>query len=588
MPLPTNLLDPIPGDNPSGTDLRYAPVYDKSKEARREDDTAAQGDWKHEIKKADSVLVIKLAGDAIAKQSKDLQLGAWLTEALLRREGITGLQEGIKLLHGMLDGFWETVYPLMEDGDEELRAAPLGWVGTRLEENIRRIPLTKNGLDYFQYKESRLITPEEAADTDEKRTARQTAIDEGKTTPEMFAEGYNSTSTEFYQNLRGNLDGTLESLATFSTFCDEKFGKSAPSFGRMRTALEEVRQTVRILLEPRGVSEGEAAPEAEAGGESAESGTVVRARAGAALSAEPADRDDAVARICSVAAWLRHQDASTPVPYLVLRGLRWGELRGGGAEINPTLLDAPSTATRTDLKRLSLENSWAEVRELAETARAQTCGRGWLDLQRYVVRACEQLGNSYDLVSLAVRTELRGLLGDFPQLARMTLMDDTPTANPETQDWLQGLGQASAASSGMTLDVGNADGSAAAADKPADAYDLASDAMRSGRTEEAVEILAREASQERSGRGRFQRKIQLASICMAGGYEAVAFPILQDLFREIEARGLEAWEPHQMVAKPLLLLLKCMDKLGKDAEERQKVYAQICRLDPLQALECSR
>ncbi len=545
MPLPTNLLDPIPGDNPSGTDLRYAPVYDKIKEARREDDTAAQGDWKHEIKKADPVLVIKLAGEAIAKQSKDLQLGAWLTEALLRREGISGLQEGIKLLHGLLEGFWDTVYPLMEDGDEELRAAPLGWVGTRLEENIRRIPLTKNGLDYFQYKESRLITPEEAADTDEKRTARQTAIDEGKTTPEMFAEGYNSTSTEFYQNLRGNLDGTLESLATFSTFCDEKFGKSAPSFGRMRTALEEVRQTVRILLEPRGVSEGEAAPEAEAGGESAESGTVVRARAGAALSAEPADRDDAVARICSVAAWLRHQDASTPVPYLVLRGLRWGELRGGGAEINPTLLDAPSTATRTDLKRLSLENSWAEVLELAETAMAQTCGRGWLDLQRYVVRACEQLGNSYDLVSLAVRTELRGLLGDFPQLARMTL-------------------------------------------KPADAYDLASDAMRSGRTEEAVEILAREASQERSGRGRFQRKIQLASICMAGGYEAVAFPILQDLFREIEARGLEAWEPHQMVAKPLLLLLKCMDKLGKDAEERQKVYAQICRLDPLQALECSR
>ncbi len=488
----------------------------------------------------------------------------------------------------MVENFWDTVYPLMDEGDAELRAAPLGWVGTRLEEGIRRIPLTKNGLNFFQYKESRTITPEESADNDEKRAARQTAIDEGKTTPEQFTEGYNATSTEFYQNLVSNLDSTLESLAALSTLGDEKFGNASPSFGRMRTALEEVRQTTRILLEPRVVSETEAPAEAEAGGEAADSGTAVRARPGAALSAEPADRDDAVARICSVAAWLRHQDSYSPVPYLVLRGLRWGELRSGGAEISPTLLEAPSTAIRTDLKRLSLESNWAEVLEMAETAMALPCGRGWLDLQRYVVRACEQLGNYYDLASLAIRTELRSLLGDFPQLARMTLMDDTPTANPETQEWLQGLEQASASPTDITLAAGNTDGSAPAADQPADAFEVASRAMRSGRTEEAVEIMAREASQERSGRGRFQRKIQLASICMAGGYEAVAYPILQDLFREIEARGLEEWESREMVAKPLLLLLKCMDKLGKDADERQKVYTRICRLDPLQALECSR
>src|ERR1035438_8381521 len=35
MPLPDNLLNPIPGENPSGEDLRYAPIYDQVKEARR-------------------------------------------------------------------------------------------------------------------------------------------------------------------------------------------------------------------------------------------------------------------------------------------------------------------------------------------------------------------------------------------------------------------------------------------------------------------------------------------------------------------------------------------------------------------------
>ena len=38
MPFREDILNPIPGENPGGADLRYDPVYDKIKEARREDD----------------------------------------------------------------------------------------------------------------------------------------------------------------------------------------------------------------------------------------------------------------------------------------------------------------------------------------------------------------------------------------------------------------------------------------------------------------------------------------------------------------------------------------------------------------------
>jgi hypothetical protein len=34
MPLREDILKPIPGDNPSGVNLRSAPVYDKIKERR--------------------------------------------------------------------------------------------------------------------------------------------------------------------------------------------------------------------------------------------------------------------------------------------------------------------------------------------------------------------------------------------------------------------------------------------------------------------------------------------------------------------------------------------------------------------------
>ncbi len=80
MPLREDILNPIAGDNPGGKDIRYAPVYDKIKEARREDDDLNQGAWQHERKVADHAAVIKLGTEAIATQSKDLQLAAWLTD----------------------------------------------------------------------------------------------------------------------------------------------------------------------------------------------------------------------------------------------------------------------------------------------------------------------------------------------------------------------------------------------------------------------------------------------------------------------------------------------------------------------------
>ena len=53
MPLREDILAPIPGENPSGIDLRYDTkllIHDKIKEARRQDDELAQGDWKSERK----------------------------------------------------------------------------------------------------------------------------------------------------------------------------------------------------------------------------------------------------------------------------------------------------------------------------------------------------------------------------------------------------------------------------------------------------------------------------------------------------------------------------------------------------------
>ena len=133
MPLPKDILNPIPGDNPGGRDLRYEDVYTKIKEARREDDELAQGEWKRERKVADHNQVIKLASVAIATQSKDLQLAAWLTESLVRRDGFGGMLEGLTLCRNLIELFWDHLYPQL--GRRRCRTARLS---TRMDrEQVR-------------------------------------------------------------------------------------------------------------------------------------------------------------------------------------------------------------------------------------------------------------------------------------------------------------------------------------------------------------------------------------------------------------------------------------------------------------------
>ena len=38
------ILAPLPGDNPAGVDMRYQPLYDEIKEARRADDLLDRGE----------------------------------------------------------------------------------------------------------------------------------------------------------------------------------------------------------------------------------------------------------------------------------------------------------------------------------------------------------------------------------------------------------------------------------------------------------------------------------------------------------------------------------------------------------------
>lgn len=602
MPLLDDLLTPIPGPNPAGENLKYAPVYDKIKEARRQDDDAPQGEWRRERKLADWPGTIKLITETLSKKTKDLQLAAWLTEAMLRRDGIAGLKAGLEAVRGLLETFWENVYPEIEDGDPEMRATPLQWIGDKLEPALKDAPLTRNGLGFHRYKESRAVGYEaDVVDNEVKAAARQAAIEEGKITAEDFDAAFDATPKVFYAQLLETCDGILTDLEELTGFCDEKFGDVAPGFGRLRGPVEEVRQTVHILLQKKREREPDVvAPPADT--EEATPGSDVtpdwsssaaaapapaRAPVGKTISGEPGSREDAVELVVSAARYIRREEPYSPVPYLMLRGLRWGELRANGPSIDPVLLDAPPGEIRQQLKRLALESNWTEVLETAETAMGLPCGRGWLDLQRYVGRACQELGSWYDPILLALKSSVRSLLQDFPDLPHMTMMDDTPAANAETLAWIKDLAVPQAAAAVAAPAMQEDARESAGPDASPDIGELALQAAAAGRPQEGIELLSREISRERSGRARFHRKVQLAQLCLSIGREAIAYPILNDLAQEIELRKLEEWEAPDAVAHPLALLFRCVEKLHGNTEEKQRLYQRICRLDPVQAMSCS-
>ncbi len=606
MPLPDNLLNPIPGENPSGEDLRYTPLYDQIKEARREEEDSEQGEWKHEIKKADYPLVVKLATDAIATKSKDLQLAAWLTDAFLRTEGFAGLKQGLELLSGLVGTFWETLYPQLEDGDAELRATPLEWVGSSLFFPLQMAPVNKAKHSWLDYTESRKISYEEQADTDEKKEARAKALEQGKIAPEDFDKSFNETPKAFYVSAEAALDECNATLQGLDSLCREKFGDVSPSFTELRKGLETVRHSVHLLLQKKRETEpddvevqaqegqAEEGPGAEGPAPAAE--RVRQAAAGAEgiviplADKEPAGRREAIASVARAAAALRKLDPYSPGPYLMMRGLRWGELRAAFHASDMTLLEGPPTELRQHIKKLAIEGKWNELLEAAENAMSLPCSRGWLDLQRFVVDACVGLGSEYAAIAMAIRSELKALLQDQPQILETNLLDDTPAANNETQAWLKELlGEPAAPSSDYPspeyriVENHSAPGWHR---KFVDSYELAREALGAGQPEKAIDLMRREVERQLSGRGQFLRKMQLVEVCLSAGKNQIAEPIIEDLAFIIENNHLEGWEDREVVARALVMILKNSQRVQADEAEKLRLFQKVVRLDPVLAISC--
>ena len=320
------LLSPIPGDNPSGVSLRYSDVYDAIQEARRSEDELSQGEWVRKTKTADWPRVIALTTEALSTQTKDLQIAVWLMEALLKRHGFAGLRDGLHVLRGIHEHFWESCYPAIEDGDLDPRIGPLEWLNAKVPATIRSVTITGRlggeNYSWLKWEESKATDNLGRKSVEAMEAARQ----DGKLSGEEFDKAVAMSSLEFYQSIFTNLGQAQAECVQLDKIVDERFGPQAPSLADLMKAIEDTFALVESILQkkrPREerVMNTDARPDVLGGSQPRPIAPPVEFG-----SIEPVDRPDALRRLAGVAEFFRRTEPHSPVSYLVQRAILWGEM----------------------------------------------------------------------------------------------------------------------------------------------------------------------------------------------------------------------------------------------------------------------
>jgi type VI secretion system protein ImpA len=334
------LLKPISDDIPTGKNLRYEILdekkgiywHDRIREAHR------ANPYEQIPKLPDWPTVISLSTQALTSLTKDLQIAAWFSDALVRHDKhdrLAGLRDSLKLMRGLIEQYWDGLFPEIdpegEDGQFTMRANIISALEASLAVAIGNVPLTENsgGLrySYFQWKDSKefdALTPEERQKVNDLQA--QTGLDK-KIGVEDWRKAVNSTPYAFITGRLALLNECAEELKTLDEAMDERFKREAPGVRNLEKSIEDVQILIRNL-------EKEKRPAGHSLEGSEDNGSLQTSDAGAEHSevrfmtanGNVQTRQEALRRLAEVAEYFRKTEPHSPVSYLVQRAIKWGNM----------------------------------------------------------------------------------------------------------------------------------------------------------------------------------------------------------------------------------------------------------------------
>jgi type VI secretion system protein ImpA len=329
------LLAPISEEAPAGTDVRtdFSPTsnYFRLRDARAEAraaERAADANPGGEGASPDSWRNVRnLAVKILTEQAKDLEAAAWLTEALVRSDGLAGLAFGASLIGGLVERYWDKLYPMPDEDGMETRVSPVtglngeGGDGT-LSQPLLKLPLFNdaNGepVMLFQYEQSaELETIADAKRLESRIKAGVIPYDTMKNTARAVSPGV-------YVALRQNLDAARTAWTAMGEQFEKVAGADSPPTRKISETLEKVADIVNRY--------GPAPAAANASSEDVPAGVETEAAPGGAGGGGPqkakrlATREDALASLTEIADYFRRTEPQSPLAYTIEEAIRRGRM----------------------------------------------------------------------------------------------------------------------------------------------------------------------------------------------------------------------------------------------------------------------
>lgn len=306
------LLGEIAAAAPCGEDLEYDPAFAEMEKLAQETPERQYGDTIIPVEPPDWRGVRKLALTAW-ERTRDLRVAVYLTRALLHVDGLAGFADGLALVDGLIERYWDHVYPQLDpedDNDPTLRVNTIVALcdpETTLRA-LRETPLVASrALGRFSLRDIQiaagLLTPVATDQAAELPT--QAKIDGAF--QEVGLEDVQATAMAV-------ADAIARTEGIEARLTDLIGATQAPDLSALVEALKEIRQVLSEQLQRRG-----AGPV----GESPTTGTVdagPSAGAGQRLVVgEIASREDAMRMLDKICEYFDRYEPSSPVPFLLKR-----------------------------------------------------------------------------------------------------------------------------------------------------------------------------------------------------------------------------------------------------------------------------
>ena len=330
-----SLLQPISEDNTVGDDIRKDPSptspYYTIKDARNAARAAERNNMFDGNKsEADEHWrkILKLAPDILQNLSKDLEIASWFTEALIRRYGFQGLRDGFKLIHGLIEQYWDNLYPLPDEDGLETRVASLSGLNGEGAEGvliapIRNVEITQGSepapFSYWKYQQA--LEVEKIIDEESKAEKVKKLGFSTEDVERAVAE----SSESFFLNIRDDVSEAITTYRETGRMLDDFCGiNDSPPNSNIINILEDCLGTINHIAKDKMPAEDVAENSAAdiAGDSSAKSATDSPVQTTGAVTS----RAEAFKKLTEISEFFRKTEPHSPISYILERAVKWGDM----------------------------------------------------------------------------------------------------------------------------------------------------------------------------------------------------------------------------------------------------------------------